>query len=418
MNNNVAQPILANPVLVGFNSQPVQPVQNPVGTFTTTVSGLGVQVQITSGTALPATSVVLYRSYDKDFAHASQLNAWSGPLTQGQALSFMDSNPTTLAAAVAYYFLQVVYGAGVSQQTQQVGPVVAYINAVAIVIPQVEALSLSITAGTKGSLTLACSFEQPGGSALAVQLMAKGYLGVNSWQSVASSTSDPFLVNLQATGESVLFTLLSVNSQGIMSTTGPSVQLALVNTTTVPAIIYNSSAVALASSVQINFSAGAETTITAYKVYRSLAGKGFGAGSLIGTINSTGVAQYVFVDASGTTAYEYYVVAVNPAGMGGAPPAILPSVTNSSATQGAGAQASPVTTTSGTGLTIVSCNLTAQGAGYYIVPKPTFSASSLSGGRAAKAYCTIDGQGHVNAVIMTDGGLYATTDKPTVTVAY
>jgi hypothetical protein len=173
--------------------------------------------------------------------------------------------------------------------------------------------------GVAGIVQIACSFDEPQQQRFdKVRIYITNYLGVAAKTLIADSDFSPFIFNLRQTEEAVILYCRGVSKAGTEHDAGAdrSKNLTLFLINTVPCRVTGAKATEITGGVQVDFDAGVETTITSYKIYRAALDAGFGAAVQVGTVVPTGAGRYTFLDASGNSSFEYYVVSSNARGDG------------------------------------------------------------------------------------------------------
>jgi hypothetical protein len=422
--------IPADPILTGLTVKPSNPAtSNPFAVFQAVYSGGsdGVRINVTCGAAINAATIKLKRGFTKDIKQAKTITSWSGPFNVQEQLEYNDTSSGVLTATKAYYFSEIVYDQKPSPIIQIIGPQTAFIQATAGGSEQIPAFSYSISPDG-GALDVCVSYQLPNSSDFGyADVYLTGYNSIQAPQLVAQGSTSPFTFTLVPTGETVTMQVNAVTVSGVPIANGTTQQIHLTSTATLPAIIYNGTAISNTVGNQITFPGSIESDVTQMKVYRQNAGGSFSGSTLIATISPSPEKSYTVTDnVTSPQNYIYFITAVNQVGESQPSPAIIPGQANSNASRGSGATAAVymVTTTVpgiGNGLTFVAAApITAQGNNYYAQPLVTFSASTASGGRTAQGTAILDGAGHVTFVQITDGGVYSSDDidSATCTIHY
>lgn len=414
-------PILISKVVARITPQ----TSNPLASFQTKYQGgsNGIQVDIVTGIAINALSIRLLRGFSRDPSQAKVVQTWNGPFPAQDSLEYSDTAPSVLAATRAYYWASIIYEASPTITQQQFGPQVAYVNAVSGGSEQIPAFSISITPDS-GVLNVAVSFEQPSASDFgSAQLFVSGYNKIAAPQLIAQGSISPFTLTMEPTGEAVTFQLNAVTNSGQLVASGPTLQVTLNSTATIPAVIYNGTAISNTIGNQITFPGPAESNVTQLKVYRQNSGGSFSGSTLIATVAPSPEKSYTVTDQiSSPQNYIYFVTATNSVGESNPSPPIIPGQATSSASQGSGATAVPYLAKYASDGTLdgesflAAAPVTNQGSNYYAQPLVSITGSSK--GHDAVGTAILDGAGHVTYIQLSDNGEYDSGDTVTVSIHY
>ena len=394
----------ASPIIVGTKARVLSSQSNPFARFQVGVSSGTATISATVGIALKAPTIQLFRAINRDISTATLIQSWTGPFAAQQDLEFADAG----ASGTVFYWLRVVYDA-TTDSTQTIGPQIGFLVPIGQSNGQIPAFSASVTPGINGTVTIGITFETPNVSDFAsVQIIATGFNGITGQQIVAQSATSGFSFPLQATGETITLQADAVDLAGKTAPGGPTKTVHLVQTATVPCVVFDASATSIANGNQIMWPQNPEPTAT-YKVSRGI--------TLIATVPHGTESQVNFLDICALPASQTYkIVAHTAAGDAASSPTIIPGQQFQSAAQGTGATASALTVVNGTNKSVAVAFVTAPGSGYFAVPLVTFSGSSL--GQDATGVVNLDGAGHVASITMAQVGMYATADVVSLSIHY
>lgn len=287
---------------------------NAIGSFRALLNSDGLTITVTFllASAANINSLQLYRNTNKDLGTAKLLESWHYPFNEKQQYQFTDTSGD-LKGKGGYYWVKASNAK--SSNTQTFGPQGIADTTKVGPAGQITEFAASSNAGVGGAVTLNASFPVSSANFSSCKIYASGYLGNVAFVAVAQSPGSPFSFVLQQTGEVITLKAIAVNLAGVEAASGPTVNITLNGVETAPAKIMPGTAVSITGGTQVNWTAGAETDVTQFKIYRATLGGGFGAASNIGTVASTGATSYSFLDTGGSAGrYEYYVVATGPAG--------------------------------------------------------------------------------------------------------
>ncbi len=284
----------------------------------------GVQVTFSILSLEGIDSFVLLRNFSRDPGSAKVMHVW----TRNQMLTgkrqtfpifatFADADPA-IAGQVVYYWIKTVPARDRSGALLD-GPVSYDATADPGPPGPLVDFDMSKSAGSGGFVTLSVSYTAAAdGKTQSVKIYARGYNGIAALVAVAQAERSPFTFKLKQTGEAVTFVAVAVSGTGREASSGPSKALTLNAAETVPAKVMGVTLLELSTGMQVSWTIGGESDLTNQLVYRAARGAGFGAAVQIGTVApSAGTTAYSFLDTTGRAAagpYEYYVVAVGPAG--------------------------------------------------------------------------------------------------------
>lgn len=306
-----------------------RPTKVPITALTVTanVGTYGAVIAFTLASSVAGfSSLRLLRSQDTDATTATVVNSWSITSQDGgQDFSYTDSD-ASLATSNTNYWVQgiPVYDTqlGNSVYVNQLpglyyGPVnLAELNGNLIPPDPITDFAVSLLAGSNGTQQVCVAYAPTLDPSFGtVRMFIAGYHGNSASVAIAENSYSPFIFTVDQTGEAVTFWAFATNVTGIKATTAPTLSVTFNGAATVPCKLENVTAAVINGGTQIDFDAGAEATVTSFKVYRSAQGAGFGAASLITTIATDGSNHYTYYDPQGLNAfYDYYVTAVNSIG--------------------------------------------------------------------------------------------------------
>lgn len=267
-------------------------------------NGVDVSFSLTDITGVD--SVTLLRNYVLDPATATVLQSWQPAVAD---YVWADSDSALQEQGQAFYWIQLA-PQGTTGSPVTVGPQQILLNPqlVAPVVP--TAISASSGPLVNGTVKITVNVS---GVSDSVKIYASGYHGTFAEVAVASSAFTTLQFVLDATGETITLKAIGVSAGGVETAAGPTTNVTLDGTATIPAKVQDVVITQIAGGNQVNWPSSRDAGPT-YKLYRAQRGQTFLLATLLATVVGTaGTLDYL--DLTGLAGdWAYFVIAMNGVG--------------------------------------------------------------------------------------------------------
>lgn len=250
---------------------------SPVDLFilTSHAADYGVDISFTIRNLDTVKSLVLLRGTTKDINTATVVQTYDpSGLKVNDVIKYTDM-ALELAANECYYWIRA-YQNTASANPVDVGFETSRAHNTDTAPPTgFPYWDLSFSAAVGGVMDLYVSFpKNPSPNFGMARVYVSGYHGNPNYVLLADSDHSPFKFKIDATGETVVFSLRAVNDSGTAESVDAFFGTTLVSGGVRPAAIYDMTATALTNGVQLNFIGGLESSAVFYQVDRRPLGGG------------------------------------------------------------------------------------------------------------------------------------------------